>query len=142
MIIERLTFADFNNPTNTITEFKEKPKSNTIKLYSEFLSFSTCEESVIKRNHPESYSEYLLLKNKELQKPYNKTFYDKPYEKMGYTRKCTRPWDNCWFSNKPDIITLTVEQACIYYPNYMKWVYTNLTSIKWSVYTIQLLNQL
>ena len=73
--------------------------------------------------------------------PCNKTFYDKPHDTGMFTRRRTRPWDNCWFSNKPEIIVLTVEQAVKKHPQYMKWIYSNL-SINWSVYSIQMLEVL
>jgi hypothetical protein len=57
------------------------------------------------------------------------------------TRRRTRPWDKCWFSNKPSLINVTVEEACTLQPSYMKWVYCNL-NIKWSVYTIEILKKL
>lgn len=79
---------------------------------------------------------------KESHKPERKDFYGKPHEKLNYTRRATRPWDNCWFSNKPHVISLTVEQACIDHPSYMKWIYKNLTYINWSVYSIRILEKL
>jgi hypothetical protein len=79
---------------------------------------------------------------KESHKPERKDFYGKPHEKFNYTRRATRPWDNCWFSNKLDVISLTVEQACIAHPSYMKWIYKNLTYINWSVYSIRILEKL
>ena len=57
------------------------------------------------------------------------------------TRRRTRPWDKCWFSNKPSLINVTVEEACKLEPSYMKWIYRNL-HIKWSVYTIEILKKL
>jgi hypothetical protein len=87
------------------------------------------------------YSDNIYLL-KESHKPERKDFYGKPHEKFNYTRRATRPWDNCWFSNKRDIISLTVEQACITNPSYMKWIYKNLTYINWSVYSIRILEKL
>jgi hypothetical protein len=86
-----------------------------------------------------------LYKSKKKQRPENKVFDSMPNERdssYGYKRRCTRPWDNCWFSNKPDVICLTIEQACSYNPSYMKWIYKNLTYIKWSVYSIRILEKL
>ena len=57
------------------------------------------------------------------------------------TRRRTRPWDKCWFSNKPQLINITVEEACNLYPSYMKLIYNNL-NIKWSVYSIQIFEKL
>ena len=80
----------------------------------------------------------LFIKNlKESNRPENKAFYDKPYDKGGNRRKATRPWDNCWFSNKPHIIKLTVVDAINGHPQYMLWCYANL-KINWSVYTHRL----
>ena len=76
---------------------------------------------------------------KQSHRPENKEFYDKPHDTGWYgTRRRTRPWDNCWFSNKPDIINLTVEEAINKHPNYIYWCYKNL-SINWSVHTIKLI---
>jgi len=85
-------------------------------------------------------STYLInLKNSH--RPENKIFDGLPNERysanMYENRRRTRPWDNCWFSNKPDVIVLTVEQAIRQYPDYMQWCYNNL-EIKWSVHTIKL----
>ena len=85
---------------------------------------------------------YNISQLKESHKPERKDFYGKPHEKFNYTRRATRPWDNCWFSNKLDVISLTVEQACIAHPSYMKWIYKNLTYINWSVYSIRILEKL
>ena len=71
-------------------------------------------------------------------RPENKQFLEKPHERYCDKRKRTRPWDNCWFSNKPHIINLTVEQAIKKYPQYMLWCYTNLKNIQWSVHTIKM----
>ena len=85
-----------------------------------------------------------MIMNYELQllkhsnRPEYKNFYDKPHDTGWYgTRRRTRPWDNCWFSNKPHIISLTVEEAVNQFPDYMLWCYNNL-NIKWSVHTIKL----
>jgi hypothetical protein len=76
---------------------------------------------------------------KQSHRPENKKVYDKPNDTGNYgTRRRTRPWDNCWFSNKPHIINLTVEEAICQYPDYILWCYKNL-SIKWSVHTIKLI---
>lgn len=77
---------------------------------------------------------------KQSNRPENKVF-DKPYDKGSSTRRATRPWDNCWFSNKPHIIALTVEQAISAYPQYMLWCYANLR-INWSVYTHRLFDKI
>jgi hypothetical protein len=70
--------------------------------------------------------------------------YEGKYERKDslWRRERTRPWDKCWFSNKPHIINLTVEEAANRYPDYMKWVYRNLRGIKWSVFTERLLMKL
>ena len=78
---------------------------------------------------------------KKSHRPENKEFCEKPNDTGYGTRRRTRPWDNCWFSNKPNIISLTVEQAIRQHPNYMLWCYNNL-NIKWSVHTIKLLDAL
>jgi hypothetical protein len=76
---------------------------------------------------------------KQSHRPENKKVYDKPNDTGNYgTRRRTRPWDNCWFSNKPNIISLTVEEAVNRYPDYILWCYKNL-DIKWSVHTIRLI---
>lgn len=76
---------------------------------------------------------------KQSHRPENKKVYDKPNDTGNYgTRRRTRPWDNCWFSNKPHIISLTVEEALSKYPDYILWCYEKL-SIKWSVHTIRLI---
>ena len=94
-------------------------------------------------DYPTTREEIHLLKLKYDQRPSNKSFPSKPNERNthGETRKRTRPWDQCWFSNKPHIISLTVEQAIVQYPDYILWCYTNL-SIKWSTHTIKLLDAL
>jgi hypothetical protein len=91
-------------------------------------------------DYPTTREEIHLLKLKYDQRPCNKSFPSKPNERNteGETRKRTRPWDQCWFSNKPNIISLTVEQAVNQYPDYILWCYNNL-SIKWSVHTIRLI---
>lgn len=76
---------------------------------------------------------------KKSHRPENKDVFNKPNDKGNYgTRRRTRPWDNCWFSNKPHIIGLTVEQAVSQYPDYILWCYKNL-SIKWSTHTVKLI---
>ena len=82
-----------------------------------------------------------VQKLKDIHRPYMKTFEGKPHEKQRGIRRRTRPWDNCWFSNKPHIISLTVEQAIKAHPSYMLWCYANLR-INWSVYTIQMFDQI
>lgn len=79
---------------------------------------------------------------KQSHRPENKEFNDKPHDTGWYgTRRRTRPWDNCWFSNKPHIINLTVEDAVKKYPDYILWCYNNL-NIKWSVHTIKLIESI
>jgi hypothetical protein len=90
-----------------------------------------------------------MIMNYEIQmlkrsyRPEYQSFPDMPNERnlteYYETRRRTRPWDNCWFSNKPHIINLTVEQAVSQYPDYMLWCYNNL-EIKWSTHTIKLFN--
>ena len=79
---------------------------------------------------------------KDSHRPNQKAFYDKPNE-FSYpcNRVRTRPWDNCWFSNKPEIINLTVEEAIKQHPKYMLWCYANL-NIKWSTHTIKLFDKI
>ena len=103
---------------------------------------SSCMENVIVNKHPELYNEYKLLQYKRSHRPEKKIVYNKPYDNGIGKRRVTRPWDNCWFSNKPDIISLTVEEAALKHPKYMKWVYQNLTRIKWSVFSIRILEKL
>ena len=83
---------------------------------------------------------YSIQQLKRSHRPENKDFIGLPNERdtLWETRKRTRPWDNCWFSNKPHIIKLTVEEAICQYPDYILWCYNNL-SIKWSVHTIKLI---
>ena len=78
---------------------------------------------------------------KKRHRPEMKSFEGKPHERSCLKRKRTRPWDNCWFSNKPHIISLTVEQAIKAYPSYMLWCYANLR-ISWSVHTVKLFDQI
>lgn len=87
-----------------------------------------------------------LIELKRFHRPENKVFPGMPNERstvlMGYeVRKSTRPWDNCWFSNKPYIVSLTVEQAVRRYPVYMLWCYDNL-NIMWSSHTIKLFKEI
>ena len=81
-----------------------------------------------------------LIKLKQASRPNNKIFNGLPNERdtTWETRQRTRPWDYCWFSNKPHIIVLTVEQALNKYPDYILWCYKKL-SIKWSTHTIKLI---
>jgi hypothetical protein len=108
-----------------------------------YLPSNSCVESIVIRKHPELYNHYKLLELKRSHRPEAKTFYDKPHDQgmYGNTRRRTRPWDNCWFSNKVDIILLTVEEAVKQHPQYMLWCYNNL-GINWSVHTIKLLEGL
>lgn len=89
---------------------------------------------------PEDLSDIVRLKTKN--RPENKEFFEKPYERLCEKRKRTRPWDNCWFSNKPHIINLTVEQAIKQHPKYMLWCYENLKHIQWSVFTVKMFEDL
>lgn len=89
------------------------------------------------------YSELITLKKSH--RPDYKIFDGMPNERISVitrdeTRRRTRPWDYCWFSNKPHIITLTVEEALNKYPSYILWCYDNL-NIKWSTHTIKLFNK-
>ena len=73
--------------------------------------------------------------------PSNKYFPNMPNEREleeYQKRRRTRPWDNCWFSNKPHIIILTVEEALNKYPDYILWCYKKL-KIEWSTHTIKLI---
>lgn len=81
-----------------------------------------------------------LQEFKQYHRPDDKKFYGKPNERTGYKRVRTRPWDNCWFSNRPEIIILTVEEAINKHRSYMLWCYANL-NIKWSVHTIKLFDK-
>jgi hypothetical protein len=74
---------------------------------------------------------------KKSHRPENKKVNDKPNDTGYGTRRRTRPWDKCWFSNRYDIIFLTVEEAIRQHPDYMLWCYNNL-AIKWSVHTVKL----
>jgi hypothetical protein len=80
-----------------------------------------------------------LMYLKQSNRPEKKLFTDMPNERdtVDELRRRTRPWDKCWFSNKPHIISLTVEEAVSQYPAYMLWCYNNL-NIKWSVHTVKL----
>ena len=80
-----------------------------------------------------------ILDLKTKQRPDDKKFVGKPNERRDANKRVrTRPWDNCWFSNKPHIIALTIEEAIKRYPSYLVWCYTNLPAIKWSTHTIKL----
>lgn len=85
---------------------------------------------------------YALQLLKYSHRPEHKSFPDMPNERVwtwnDEKRRRTRPWDNCWFSNKPEIISLTVEEAVSKHPDYILWCYKNL-DIKWSVHTIRLI---
>jgi hypothetical protein len=78
---------------------------------------------------------------KAAQRPEKKVFVGKPHDSLNGTRRRTRPWDNCWFSNKPQYIQLTVEEVFKINPSYILWCYDNLTSIKWSVHTMKMINK-
>jgi hypothetical protein len=105
----------------------------------ELLPSNACMESIIRTKHPELYSQYKLIELKRSHRPEEKRFYDKPHDTGEYgTRRRSRPWDNCWFSNKPHIIILTIEEALNKYPDYIMWCYKNL-DIKWSVHTVKLI---
>lgn len=97
-------------------------------------------EEMIRLHYPHLYSRYKLVKLKQSHRPESKRFEGKLNERSSTyeTRKRTRPWDNCWFSNKPHIINLTVEEAVSRYPDYILWCYDNL-SIKWSTHTVRLI---
>jgi hypothetical protein len=56
-------------------------------------------------------------------------------------RHRTMLYDKCWFSNKPHIIVLTVEECIKKHPDYMRWIYKNL-KINWSMHVIAQLNTL
>lgn len=100
-------------------------------------------EGYILEHYPHLYKQYMIVKLKKANLPDKQQFPGKLNERnvANETRKLTRPWDKCWFSNKRHIIALTVEEAIQQQPQYMLWCYKNL-SIKWSQHTIKLLNQL
>jgi hypothetical protein len=100
-------------------------------------------EGYILEHYPHLYEDYITVKLKRQSLPEKQQFPGKLNERntVNEKRKLTRPWDNCWFSNKPHIITLTVEDAIKKHPQYMLWCYKNL-SIKWSTHTIKLFEQL
>jgi hypothetical protein len=103
------------------------------------LPSNSCVEGIILRKYPELYNDYKVLELKRHHMPHNKGFWDKPNDTGNYgIRRRTRPWDNCWFSNKPHIIKLTVEQALNQYPDYILWCYKKL-NIEWSTHTIKLI---
>jgi|LakMenEpi03Aug12_release.lakeMendotaPanAssembly.Ray.scaffolds.fasta_scaffold825769_2 hypothetical protein len=105
----------------------------------ELLPSNACMENIIRTKHPELYSQYKLIELKRSHRPEEKRFYDKPNDTGNYgTRRRSRPWDNCWFSNKPHIISLTIEEAISKHPDYMLWCYKNL-AIKWSTHTVRLI---
>lgn len=80
-----------------------------------------------------------LMELKTRQRPDDKKFVGKPNERRDARKRIrTRPWDNCWFSNKPYMIALTIEEAIKVDPRYLLWCYDNLESIKWSTHTIKL----
>lgn len=99
-------------------------------------------EGYILEHYPHLYEQYIIVKLKRANLPDKQQFPGKLNERnvADETRKLTRPWDKCWFSNKPHIITLTVEEAIEKYPDYILWCYKNL-SIKWSTHTIKLFNK-
>lgn len=93
--------------------------------------------STYKAIHSMTTEEKQLYYYKKSHRPENKKVYDKPNDTGYGTRRRTRPWDKCWFSNRYDIIFLTVEEAVRQHPDYMLWCYNNL-NIKWSVHTVKL----
>jgi hypothetical protein len=99
-------------------------------------------EGYISEHYPHLYEQYIIVKLKRVSLPDKQKFPGKLNERnvSNEKRKLTRPWDMCWFSNKPHIISLTVEEAIEKYPDYMLWCYKNL-SIKWSTHTIKLFNK-
>jgi len=99
-------------------------------------------EGYILEHYPHLYEQYIIVKLKRASLPDKQQFPGKLNERntADEKRKLTRPWDNCWFSNKPHIIALTVEEAIEKYPDYILWCYKNL-SIKWSTHTIKLFNK-
>lgn len=83
----------------------------------------------------------LLMEFKQFHRPDEKKFEGKPHERKDVKRRGrTRPWDNVWFSNRPEIIMLTVEEAIQQHLSYMLWCYANL-NIKWSVHTVKLFDK-
>jgi hypothetical protein len=98
---------------------------------------NSCMEAIVLRKYPELYNDYKILELQRSHRPEEKVFYDKPHDTGYYTRRRTRPWDNCWFSKKPEYIVRTVEDVFKMNPGYLLWCYTNL-NIKWSEHTIKL----
>jgi hypothetical protein len=82
---------------------------------------------------------YQIQKLKAIHRPEQKEFPCMPNERVVYyeTRRRTRPWDNCWFSKKPEYIVRTVEEVFKMNPGYLLWCYEKL-NIKWSTHTIKL----
>ena len=82
---------------------------------------------------------YQIQKLKAIHRPEQKEFPSMPNERIVYneTRRRTRPWDNCWFSKKPEYIVRTVEEVFKMNPGYLLWCYEKL-NIKWSTHTIKL----
>jgi hypothetical protein len=66
---------------------------------------------------------------------YGFRFFIRPGFSPNGVRHRTRLNHACWFSKKPEIMFLTIREAMIKYPQYMIWIYRNL-SINWSVYCI------
>lgn len=127
----------FNSPLKQIVNVDRK---NPKLIGHEVVCF-LIDNTLYYHIYPKQISD--IMKLKEQHRPENKDFYlEKPHERLCENRKRTRPWDNCWFSNKPHIINLTVEQAINKYPQYMLWCYDNLTRISWSVYTIRMFENL
>ena len=85
---------------------------------------------------------YQIQKLKANNRPEQKEFPSMPNERYSANlyenRRRTRPWDNCWFSNKPEYIIRTVEDVFKMNPGYVLWCYNNLY-IKWSQHTIKML---
>jgi hypothetical protein len=100
-------------------------------------------DEMIRLQYPHLYSEYKLRQFKNAHRPESKRFEGKLNERdtTSESRRRSRPWDNCWFSNKPHIISLTIEEAISKHPDYMLWCYKNL-SIKWSVHTVRLFDKM
>lgn len=60
---------------------------------------------------------------------------------QGMKHFVTRLTDKCWFSKKPHINELTVQEAIIKYPNYMLWCRLNLR-VRWAFKTREVLDKL
>ena len=124
---------------NQLTLEKFERYFSNINYDVTLLPISDTIEKIILEHYAPLYNQYMVVKLKRANLPEKQKFPGKLNERnvSNEKRKLTRPWDNCWFSNKPEYITRTVEEVFKLNPSYLLWCYDNL-SIKWSEHTIKM----